>query len=992
MSNYTNLRNGIISAIRTNGNNEITGQLLQNELLAMITTLGYGYQFMGIANPDTVPGTPDAKVFYIAYTPGRYTNFGGITVTGLCVLKYATVWSREDIPVSGGGGGTEFAVEPTDLTLESGTPNKLKFADRLRESNITTGKNYIIVRESDTLASKLVTTNAIYEIRYDFDLSNNTIEIPANSILFFNGGKIKNATVVGADTCIIADNYLIFDNVTFSGTFKGDLNACWVGATPNNTSFDNSEILQDWFDGYSNVFRKLTFPLGTYYFLSSVALTSDKRNLTLSANGSTFNVNISTDDAYFITLSNSNASGSSGENFLFEDIRIVNIKKTSGVDLSKTRALYLDRAQRFNIQNVQFWYFDIAITLKDCWYGGINGLSFFYGNRIGISAIVGSSYELNTLEFDNVDFSGIARSVVEAVYPKESGETDEAYIMRTAACAFDAYTLLQGVSLRGCVFEGWDYGVRANWSRRSSSATVSGGTFSIDGCYFEANRQEDIYIGQGNYQNSGSGSNTLRFSHNVNIFGCRFHTLKHINIAGGNFVFINNEEIVVTIGRDESYISTNISYIGRITFDAYNSNNVGINKIGGTDYTKLYQVNGQQGAGYQSIKEIQFGKYSNLVHSRLGGYAFDTTSPGANPFVCAPWSLDIAPGTKYALDIKPYNFYYDKRNEYGRLFIPSGNSLLPVSVDQGRNFRAINCCDGIPLYEFIRRWKAGTSYTGKVHNLFPYVVTANPTAGTVYNESGTLVGFGINAIGTLSFPNNVYLDFIDALITIRISYSRNKVYADMLQCGRTYSELNRSVDEGYYDTAYLNAWGSNANMANVQKRINAIYYDTTNSKLMIYNGFAWVEMTTPYQRYYYQSFGAKLSERATIPDMVGQTFHNTATGITYTFTFGGGQHARSPRWISGIGLVDSLEHPNGYANDSTLDYANELSAGEKVVCNGRLYEWDGTGFKIPNTGNTAGRPTLTATDAGYMYFDTQLGKYICWDGTAWKNLDGSALS
>ena len=70
MSNYANLKSAIQDVIKTNGNNEITGQLLQNELLAMITTLGYGYQFMGVASPDTVPGTPDAKVFYIAYTPG----------------------------------------------------------------------------------------------------------------------------------------------------------------------------------------------------------------------------------------------------------------------------------------------------------------------------------------------------------------------------------------------------------------------------------------------------------------------------------------------------------------------------------------------------------------------------------------------------------------------------------------------------------------------------------------------------------------------------------------------------------------------------------------------------------------------------------------------------------------------------------------------------------------------------------------------------------
>lgn len=190
MSNYANLKSAIQSVIKTNGNNEITGQLLQNELLAMITTLGYGYQFVGVASPDTVPGTPDAKVFYIAYTPGTYTNFGGIAVTGLCVLKYVNGWTKEDIPVSGGGGGTEFIVEPTDLTLVSGTPNKLKFADRPYNSLTPDILGYKILRKDLTFAAQVTEENTIYEIRDEFTLASNFV-MPSNSILKFNGGAIN---------------------------------------------------------------------------------------------------------------------------------------------------------------------------------------------------------------------------------------------------------------------------------------------------------------------------------------------------------------------------------------------------------------------------------------------------------------------------------------------------------------------------------------------------------------------------------------------------------------------------------------------------------------------------------------------------------------------------------------------------------------------------------------------------------------------------------
>lgn len=103
MANYSNLKSAIDTNIKTNGNEEITGAILNTVLNSMVTTLGAGYQFMGVATTSTNPGTPDAKVFYLAYTPGTYTNFNGIVVTGLCVLKYDTAWSKDDLPSGGGG-------------------------------------------------------------------------------------------------------------------------------------------------------------------------------------------------------------------------------------------------------------------------------------------------------------------------------------------------------------------------------------------------------------------------------------------------------------------------------------------------------------------------------------------------------------------------------------------------------------------------------------------------------------------------------------------------------------------------------------------------------------------------------------------------------------------------------------------------------------------------------------------------------------------------
>lgn len=193
MSNYTNLKNAIQSVIKANGNNEITGPILQAELLSMITTLGAGYQYIGVAQPSTNPGTPDARVMYLAYLPGTYVNFGGLTVTGFCVLKYDTVWAKEDIPISGGGGGADFLTEPDDLTLEAvGNTNILKFANRSYNSENPNGMGYKILRNDLTFAEQVTGENTIFEIRYEFDLAGSTISIPNNCVLLFNGGSIKN--------------------------------------------------------------------------------------------------------------------------------------------------------------------------------------------------------------------------------------------------------------------------------------------------------------------------------------------------------------------------------------------------------------------------------------------------------------------------------------------------------------------------------------------------------------------------------------------------------------------------------------------------------------------------------------------------------------------------------------------------------------------------------------------------------------------------------
>lgn len=86
MGNYEELKQAISDVIKTNGNQEITGAIMQNALLSIISTVGSNATFAGIATPETNPGTPDQNVFYIALKNGIYSNFGSIELNNEVLL------------------------------------------------------------------------------------------------------------------------------------------------------------------------------------------------------------------------------------------------------------------------------------------------------------------------------------------------------------------------------------------------------------------------------------------------------------------------------------------------------------------------------------------------------------------------------------------------------------------------------------------------------------------------------------------------------------------------------------------------------------------------------------------------------------------------------------------------------------------------------------------------------------------------------------------
>lgn len=90
--NYSNLMDAVNARIKANGRREITGDILNDVLRAMVVELGAGYQLGGTIRPGDKPKDEDLRVAYLAVEPGMYLYAGGFEVTELSLITYGAEW------------------------------------------------------------------------------------------------------------------------------------------------------------------------------------------------------------------------------------------------------------------------------------------------------------------------------------------------------------------------------------------------------------------------------------------------------------------------------------------------------------------------------------------------------------------------------------------------------------------------------------------------------------------------------------------------------------------------------------------------------------------------------------------------------------------------------------------------------------------------------------------------------------------------------------
>ena len=161
---------------------------------------------------------------------------------------------------------------PDDEDIAS-VDNMLKLKDR--EANVANfqSKGYVILRKNLCLVNGVIKNiltqnminkpNTIYEIRYDYDLHNATINLPQNCILKFCGGSLNNGKLNGNNSIIEASPIRIFGkDIEISGTFVNSMNyAEWFDLDYEKTLLSFYGI--DFIGNYI-ISKKITADTGTH--------------------------------------------------------------------------------------------------------------------------------------------------------------------------------------------------------------------------------------------------------------------------------------------------------------------------------------------------------------------------------------------------------------------------------------------------------------------------------------------------------------------------------------------------------------------------------------------------------------------------------------------------------------------------------------------------------------------------------------------------------
>lgn len=164
MGRFDTTKATINANIKKNGNQEITGSILNSAMTDMV----------------------DATDEQLTKLESLVNNYKPIVING----------------------DVTNAPDEEDITSED---NLLKLKDR----SALNGMGYVILRKNKSFAEQVTKENTVYEIRYDFDLNGARVSVPNGCVLDFQGGSLRNGNIDISNGSIVNDS----DNIIFNNAY-----------------------------------------------------------------------------------------------------------------------------------------------------------------------------------------------------------------------------------------------------------------------------------------------------------------------------------------------------------------------------------------------------------------------------------------------------------------------------------------------------------------------------------------------------------------------------------------------------------------------------------------------------------------------------------------------------------------------------------------------------------------------------------------------------
>ena len=159
--NYDELKRNIADVVKPNGNQEITGQIMQDALFALIENLGEGWQFGGAVRPSDMPALgADVRAFYLAVEKGVYADFGGVEVSELSAIVYGDGWGVLPLGVAFGV-DTEAEIGALSERVRALEADGSVTTSRIADGAVTTPKIANGSVTSDKIADGAITNDKI---------------------------------------------------------------------------------------------------------------------------------------------------------------------------------------------------------------------------------------------------------------------------------------------------------------------------------------------------------------------------------------------------------------------------------------------------------------------------------------------------------------------------------------------------------------------------------------------------------------------------------------------------------------------------------------------------------------------------------------------------------------------------------------------------------------------------------------------------------------